>query len=389
MKIILLSVMSIFLGLIVYIYLNTRPINQEKVKEKIENLLKKQIKKKKAVSSALVYIDAPNHNFNASFAVGIEDDQMVSIEQSFHVASVGKAFTATLIGVLIDEGKLQLSDKIIQYLNPSLLEGLFLYEGADYKDHVSIGMLLNHTSGINDYFEEPGLDGQKIVNKVIEQPDHFFQPEALIDFTRHHQKAVGKPGQKFHYSDTGYILLGLLIESVSKMAFHEILKERIFDPLNMRDSYMIFYSQPQNKKRPIADLWLEGHEVSGYSSLSVDWTGGGIVSTIKDLSIFVKALNKGSIISKETLDSLYKFDQVYRRGIHYGYGFMSFSFGEFFPTLKILPNLKGHMGILGTQMLYDERSETCYISSFGSSDYPATSVRTLIQILSQVKRIKF
>ena len=249
-------------------------------------------------------------------------------------------------------------------------------------------MLLNHTSGINDYFEEPGEGGQKIVNKVIKQPDHFFQPEELIDFTRKYQRPVGKPGQKFHYSDTGYILLGLLIENVSGMKVHEMLKQKIFEPLHMMDSYMLFYSQPLNEKRPIADLWLEGHEVSDYSSLSVDWTGGGIISTLKDLSIFVKALNKGLIISKETLDRLYKFDYIYRRGIHYGYGFMSFQFGEFFPTLKNLPSLKGHMGILGSQMLYDEKSETCYISSFGSSDYPATSVRTMIQILSQIRRIQ-
>jgi D-alanyl-D-alanine carboxypeptidase len=386
--IVLTVVMSIFFGLIVYIYLNTRPISQEKVKEKIESLLKKQIKNKKTVSSALVYIDAPEHNFEAYFAAGVENNKKVSIDQPFHVASVGKAFTSTLIGLLIDEDKIQLSDKIIRYLDPSLLEGLFVYNQADYKDQVSVGMLLNHTSSINDYFEEPGVDGQKILDKVIGAPDHFFKPEALIDFTRHHQKPVGKPGQKFHYSDTGYILLGLIIEKVSGMKVHEMLKQKIFEPLNMMDSYMLFYSQPLNVKRPIADLWLEGHEVSSYSSLSVDWTGGGIISTVKDLSIFVKALNKGTIITKDTLDRLYKFDYVYRRGIHYGYGFMSFRFAEFFPTLKNLPNLKGHMGILGSQMLYDEESETCYISSFGSSDYPAISVRTMIQILSQVKRIQ-
>lgn len=385
---IILFVISIIFVFLVYIYLNSRSISQEKVKEKIEGLLKKQIKKKKTVSSALVYIDAPEYNFNASFAVGLEDDQKVAIDQPFHVASVGKAFTATLIGLLMDEGKIHLSDKIVQYLDPSILEGLFDYDDENYKDQVSIGMLLNHTSGINDYFEEPGEGGQKIVNKVIEQPDHFFQPEELINFTRKYQRPVGKPGQKFHYSDTGYILLGLLIENVSGMKVHEMLKQKIFEPLHMMDSYMLFYSQPLNEKRPIADLWLEGHEVSDYSSLSVDWTGGGIISTLKDLSIFVKALNKGLIISKETLDRLYKFDYIYRRGIHYGYGFMSFQFGEFFPTLKNLPSLKGHMGILGSQMLYDEKSETCFISSFGSSDYPATSVRTMIQILSQIRRIQ-
>jgi hypothetical protein len=66
---------------------------------------------------------------------------------------------------------------------------------------------------------------------------------------------------------------------------------------------------------------------------------------------------------------------------------MEFRFGEYFPTLKALPVVRGHMGVLGTQMLYDRNTDTVYISSFGSTDYTAGSVRTMIKILSYAERI--
>jgi len=75
--------------------------------------------------------------------------------------------------------------------------------------------------------------------------------------------------------------------------------------------------------------------------------------------------------------------------MYYGHGFIEYHFGEFFPTLKSMPRFTGHMGILGTQMFYSKSTDTVYISSFGSADFAAGSVRTLIQVLSSLQRIKW
>ena len=85
---------------------------------------------------------------------------------------------------------------------------------------------------------------------------------------------------------------------------------------------------------------------------------------------------------------MYEFNYKFTTGIYYGLGFMEYHFTDYFPTLSFLPNLKGHMGVLGTQMLYDKETETVYISSFGSTDYTAESVKTMIKVLSYVYRIK-
>ena len=99
-------------------------------------------------------------------------------------------------------------------------------------------------------------------------------------------------------------------------------------------------------------------------------------------------MNNNEVISKNTLNSLYQFDNKFMKGIHYGNGFMPYHFGEFFPTMNNMPHYIGHMGVLGTQMFYDKESDAKYISSFGSTYYSAGSVRIMIKILGIVMRIK-
>jgi len=368
-------------------FLGSRPISKDKAISSISNMVNSQLGKKH-ITQAIVYVDSSGYNINQAFAYGNLNGEVVNANQPFHVASVGKAFTATLIGILMEDGKINLDDKITSYLNDNTLDNLFIYEGVDYKDEVTIGQLLNHTSGVADYFEDSAVGSDPMLELAINDQDKFWTPIDLVDFTRNYQSAIGKPGETYHYSDTGYILLGLIIENVSGITFHEMLHDDLLTPLGMDDSYLMFYSEPVNKKQEIADVWLNGVNVKDYQSLSIDWTGGGIISTTSDLAKFVRALNNYKVISQSTLNELYQYDNKFRTGMHYGYGFMEYNFGEFFPTLKSLPNYTGHMGILGTQMFYDKTTDTVYISSFGSTDASASSVQTMIKIISTLERIK-
>lgn len=391
MKNILLIILAIIIiaviALALMMYFGSTPLSKDKAVSSIDSLIEKTIGKKN-VTQAIVYIDSPQHNLNETFAHGMLNGKEITENTPFHIASVGKAFTATLIGVLIDEGSISLDDKITNYFNDEMLENLFVYEGIDYKDDVTIENLLNHTSGIADYFEDKAEGSENIQDLIINQPDTFWSPTDLVDFTRSYQQAVNKPNVEYHYSDTGYILLGLIIESATNKSFEKMLHTHIFEPLNMDDSYLMFYSQPVNGVRQIADVHLGDVNIAVYQSLSIDWAGGGIISTADDLAVFIRALNNYEIISQDTLNSLYQFDYSFMSGIHYGSGFMEYHFKEFFPTLGFLPNYTGHMGVLGTQMFYDKQSDTVYISSFGSTDYSAGSVQTMIKFLSTLERIK-
>ncbi len=367
------------------LWVNTKPLTKDEAVTQIQKIIKNGLNTKKSVYSLLVLVDAPQKDINLKYAVGISKGQSIQTDQPFHVASVGKLFTATLIGHLVDQGKLNLNDPINLYLEKSMLENLFVYQGVDYQDKVTINHLLSHSSGVADYF---ALEDNGLMETLYQTPDKFYTPQELVQYTREHQSAYFAPGEGYHYSDTGYILLGLIIESITGKSFHKNLHEVIFDPLEMKDTFLLFYSEPLNGKRPIAEAWVNGHEVSENQSVSIDWAGGGVVSTLDDLAIYIRALYQGKLISLQTLDAMNKFDYEFMRGIAYGYGFMQMQFEKFMPTLGFLPRMSGHMGVLGTQLFYNRETDMVYVSSFGSTDATAASVQTMIQILSTIYRIK-
>jgi len=362
-------------------------LTRDQAAAKIRAILSAVVRKNKNITGALVLVDTGPAGVRQTFTAGTVHGRPMKPDQPFHVASVGKSFTAALVGIMADEGWLNLDDPVDTYLPPPLLEGLFTVGGVDYSKEVTIAQLLNHTSGVADYFYGPVIQGTPLIKQMLSAPDRFWTPADLVEYTRVQQKPAGKPREKYSYSDTGYILLGLLLEKVSGKTFHELLHERIFTPLGMDDSYLLFYSNPVNKTRPLAEVWLNKEDLSRRTSLSIDWAGGGIVSTLFDLEKFIKVFARGEVVKPETRKRLWTFDQKFRPGIHYGLGFMEFHFGEFFPTLKSFPVLKGHMGVLGTQMLYDEATGTVYIAGFGSASYSAGSVRTMIKILATARRV--
>ncbi len=382
-----IAVVVIIITVVVLGVISSRPIPKDKLEGLIQKQLDKAVKSKN-VTNAIILVDSKEYDINKIYTAGNIDGKAISENQPFHVASAGKAFTATLIGCAIEEGKLSLQSNVEEFLDEALLENLFIINGDDYSHDVTIEMLLSHTSGVADYFDDE-VEGERGMHElIVDEPGRLWEPNDLLDYSRNYQSAVAKPGEKYHYSDTGYILLGLILESAYSKSFDELLHEKIFEPLKMDDSYLMFYSEPENKLRPIADVWLNGVNIKDYNSLSIDWSGGGIVSTVNDLSTFIRALNDYTIISKDTLDSLYCFDYKFMNGIHYGNGFMEYHFGEFFPLMNSLPKFVGHMGILGTQMFYDKQTDTVYISSFGSTDYSAGSVKTMMTIIGMLQRIE-
>lgn len=297
----------------------------------------------------------------------------------WHTASIGKVFTAVLVQMLAGEGRLRIQDPVTRFFSPVELDRLFVYRGKDHAAEVTIEHLLGHTSGIADYFEGKTTGKENFIRDVLTKTDHHYTLDELVDFTRNHQTAVAPPGRRFNYSDTGYILLGLLIEKISEKSFHENLHERFFDPLEMRDSYLMFYSEPANKPAPtIQPAWFNGVEVSGFESLSCDWAGGGIVTTTSDLIRFNQALREGRLIDAATLARMDICEKKFHTGIYYGQGIMEIRFKDFFFLLGNLPLLKGHIGILATHMYHDPVNDAHIVMNFADTARMAESFRALI-----------
>ncbi|REK71283.1 serine hydrolase domain-containing protein [Paenibacillus paeoniae] len=315
------------------------------------------------------------------------DYRFPDTSRPYHIASIGKLFTMTLIGMLVDQGKLTWHDRISSYFKQEELERLFLYKGRDYAGDVTISHLLGHTSGIGDYFEGPVNSGRSFADSILSEPNRIWTPSELIAFTRERQQAVSPPGSRFQYSDTGFILLGQLIEKVTGSTFGSLLRTRIFEPLNMRDTYLMFYTEPLNVPAPaISPLWFKKHDISGFNSLSCDWSGGGIVSTTDDLLVFSQALHGGRLYDPSTLQTVTSFPHQFRPGIHYGLGMMEIQFERLFFLLRGYPRLRGHLGITAAHLHCDPASDTHIVLNFGSDAAMHQSFNALIAIMSELKK---
>ena len=309
------------------------------------------------------------------------------INQTYHIASVGKLFTATLILQLVEKNKLSLDDKVQDILSKRILENLFVLKAVDYSSKVTIRQLLNHTSGIADYFESTNPNKKAVIDDITLHPDKFWTPMDLLDFTRNKQEAVSIPGEEFHYSDTGYILLGLVIEKVENKSFEKILSENIFQPLRMNSSYMHLRSKPiQRPSLSISPILLGDQDVTDFKSISSDWAGGGIVSTTYDLLLFHKALIEGKLISKANYESM-KGNYQFMDGIEYGLGMMTVDFGKMSFFIPSIPKLHGHSGILGTLLFYSPDFDTHIIVNLGNTDDVGESFEMMYWILSEIEKI--
>jgi D-alanyl-D-alanine carboxypeptidase len=164
--------------------------------------------------------------------------------------------------------------------------------------------------------------------------------------------ALGPPGESFHYSDTGFMLLGLLVEHVGGKPYHVQLREQLFTPLGLNDTYLAYHDDPPGlgpARQPEADCWAAGMPcLSGGANLSFDWAGGGIVSSARALNMFLRALLDGRLfLKRETLWAMLDWQVPPglarpRTGVGFG----------IFRTESPCGDLVGHSGAWGAKMVH-------------------------------------
>lgn len=343
--------------------------------EKIEELLFKASKQTKTLQFAM---NLPTLGVNYSYSDTTPD-------QHFHSASVGKLMTAVLIFKAIEQGKFELDTVVKSILKQSNLDGLFVSKGRDFQEKISVRHLLGHMSGINDYFESKTFDGSVFTDEIIRHPDTFWTPQALLDYTRKRQMAIAEPGKEFFYSDTGYILLGLIIEEAFGMPFHQVLDTYIFTPCGMSATSLCFYSEGFDQSA-LAPLYINGIDAHLFKSLSCDFSGGGLSTTANDLLQFMENLQNEKLISQRSLSQMADFNHRYRQGLYYGLGLMQVRFEEFFFLLKSLPRLQGHLGVTGVHAWYNPVTHDAFVLNAGNTKDMVKSFKLLITIMQLVKQ---
>jgi D-alanyl-D-alanine carboxypeptidase len=299
-------------------------------------------------------------------------------ELPFHAASVSKLVTASLVMQEVERGAFALTTPVAELLPERETRGLFAAPGA------TVEHLLSHTSGAADFFEDGVRSGLPMRRLVAAEPDRWWDQLELLDFSRERQRPVGEPGRRFHYSDTGFVLLGRILEEVSGESFTALVRKRALEPAGM-DSSAMWQREPGPER--IAPLWVDGAELSTARSLSVDWAGGGLVSTLDDLERLARALINGTLVRPETWAAMTRVRSKFRAGIGYGMGAMELRFEGFSPLLRGLPRPVGHLGVLGVHCFTDPQRETTVILNFHSTREVRASFMTHIKIAQLLDRL--
>jgi CubicO group peptidase (beta-lactamase class C family) len=212
---------------------------------------------------------------NLELGVTIEPDMV------FRIGSVTKQFTAVAILMLVEQGKLSLDDSISRFL-------------PDYPTHnylITVKHLLTHTSGIKSYTSMP---------EWVSLWREDFTVEELIDVFKD-QPMVSPPGERWAYNNSGYILLGAILEKVSGQTYEQFIQQSIFEPLGMQQSY---YDNPLRvipRRVSGYDKTADGFANADYISMTQPYAAGALASTLDDLARWDAALYREKLLKLETL----------------------------------------------------------------------------------------
>jgi D-alanyl-D-alanine carboxypeptidase len=304
-----------------------------------------KIMKANAIPGALVLIRSRDHgDWSATFGtreIGKKDP--VSIDDYFRIASNTKSMTGTVILQLVQEGKLDLGAPLSKFV-PGFANG----------DKITIAQLCEMRSGLYSFTSDPGFN-----EALDKEPQKVWTPEALLAIARP-RPALFSPGERFDYSNTNFVLLGVIIEQITGISLAEAFEKRLFEPLGLKHT-----SLPSRADASIPEPHAQGYQfltnvatIDSYAvphaelpavfngtlkpinstslNPSFSFAAGAVISTPGDLADFVEAMVGGRLLNEDTkalrLASVKPMNPA-NPAVGYGYGLIQFH-----------PNLYGHDG---------------------------------------------
>ena len=331
-------------------------------------------------------------------AVGLSDQSngtAMRPDDRLLAGSIGKTFVSALALILVGEGRLGLDDPVGKWLGDNSW-----YAGLPNADELTVRMLMNHTTGIPDYVVNP-----EFIQDLFQDPERVWPPEELVQYEVS-AKALFAAGTDYHYTDTNYILRGMVIERASGSSYYTVLGRRVLEPFDLdgivpSDSRRIErLSQGYPGESMEAALRGYGEETAGAATSPAgaatealvdgefvinpqfEWTGGGLATTAVALARWAKLVYEGQVFPESLLPEM--LDGVDAdEGVKYGLGVFiretplgpAYGHGGFFPGYR-------------SEMMYfpDDRFAVAiqFNSNVGPSLGPPT-VEILLELASLVR----
>jgi len=274
--------------------------------------------------------------------------KLLTINDPIRIGSVTKTFTAVLILHLIEKGYIRLDQNLDVWV-PDISES----------HKITLRHLLNHSSGI------PEILGMKVMMASTIHPHKIWKSEELLEIIKN-KKLDFMPGSKHKYSNSNYILLGLIAEKVTGKPLKELYREEILNPLDLRNTFFVPYENP-----PIN--LVSGYDQSlipspGYIQIKSDntswstcaYASGAMVSTANDLLKFISSIVDTTIINNKSLELMTSFhqgaDKKEKYNKYFGFGLFHFD--------TVYDNTYGHLGLfIGSESIVLYHPEKKYIVS--------------------------
>lgn len=238
----------------------------------------------------------------------LENETDVTGDDKFRIGSITKTYVATAVMLLAEEDILNIDDPISEWVPEDIISNL---ENAD---QVSMRQLMNMTSGIFNY-----TDTDTFEDAIFDDPSHPWTAEETLEFA-YGEPAYFAPGEGFHYSNSNYNLLQIIIEAATGEPLATVLDEYLFSPLGLQNTFV-------EDPRAIGEGIVQGYATADsdipenitYVNEGVGLGDGGIISTVSDMEIFARALFEGEIVSDESMAEMVDFVQD-DEGDYYGLG---------------------------------------------------------------------
>ena len=277
-----------------------QPLTEEEKLESIKNLAEEYLHFAHGTGVVVGY----GYDELTSFAIGVrnsETKEELKPDDLFEVGSITKNFTAVTMLLLQEEGKIDLDQTIDKWF-PDFEKG----------DIITVRMLLNHTSGIQEMTEI--LDPEDIVENV----------NGRFNF---------EPGTSWAYINANFVLAGLIINQVAGKPAHEVIREKIIEPLGLKNTFMRGFEEHSEEAKAHGHAYYPNGEIVPYEYAHKAWTAGSLVSNVEDLFKYGHALFHGEILSQESMDQLLDIVELlgtpmYGLGTQYGKGSHSEFYGH-------------------------------------------------------------
>jgi D-alanyl-D-alanine carboxypeptidase len=274
---------------------------------------------------------------------------------AFRAASVTKHVTAAVAVRLAQEGRLALDEPLAGQLDPRLLDR---WHAFDALPRTTPRQLIAHTSGLPNYFGEATF-----LARLRDDPTRAWRSVDLVDHAAENGTPAFAPGEGFEYTDTGFVIAGILIEEKTGRQLHEVYREFVFDTLGMDDTWLEGHEPP--RRAEVAHHYTEELDWTTISP-TIDWAAGGLVTTAHDLARFVRGLWSERIVDAEGLRELTRWTPGASFPPGHRLRYERYGLGIGANTVEGV-ELLGHTGFIGAFVFYAPAYDAILVGTHNAS----------------------